>query len=75
MTQLTKEYNELWTGGSIFIDDDRKQTVLKIASTARRVSLEAKVGLIVIDYSVPPRSLIAASAGAFTQRWSEYPRA
>ena len=50
MTQLGKAFNELSTGGQIFIDDTPARNMLQITASARRLRRRKKIGLIVVDY-------------------------
>jgi replicative DNA helicase len=50
MTQLGKAYNELQSGGQIYIDDTPARNMLQITAAARRLRLRKEIGLIVVDY-------------------------
>jgi replicative DNA helicase len=50
MTQLGKAYNDLYSGGPIFIDDTPARNMLQITAASRRLRLRKDIGLIVVDY-------------------------
>jgi replicative DNA helicase len=50
MAQLAKAFNDLSTGGQIFIDDTASRNMLQIGASARRLRRREKLGLIVVDY-------------------------
>jgi replicative DNA helicase len=50
MAQLARAFNDLSTGGQIFIDDTASRNMLQIGASARRLRRREKLGLIVVDY-------------------------
>ncbi|MGP0067900.1 MAG: replicative DNA helicase [Isosphaeraceae bacterium] len=50
MSQLGKAFNDLTTGGQIFIDDTASRNMLQIGASARRLRRRKELGLIVVDY-------------------------
>jgi replicative DNA helicase len=50
LTQLTRAYNILSSGGKMFIDDTPARNMMQIAASARRIKRRHGIGLIVIDY-------------------------